>query len=278
MNTYAAKLDGAVGQLFIIGFAASKFKDIPISLVSLIMTVISLLAYLVGYLLWFVATLLYPDHPRKHQFWYGFAQFKQQYQLASLLGALACIICLTCPPLFIVPACWMFAVSNMLWTIAEYHKFQHPPTDNPNYSSERQAVYLRYVMLMTAVCILSTICITIVMICPALVFLAFIVPMTIGNLLTLAAFHYCGQCIFNDFKPDHSYAKLADKLSFDLNHQPVPEAMDEQPALRTYTKNIKPKNHRRTLHRHHALTINTHLTDPDLSPTEDREANIPAYK
>ena len=241
MNKYAAKLDGAVSQLFIIGFAASKFRSIPIVLVSLILTLISLIAYLLGYFLWFIATLLYPDHPRKQEFWYGFAQFKQQYQLASLLGAIACIMCLLCPPLFLVPALWIFAISNMLWSIAEYHKLQHPPTDNPNYSTKQQTLYLRYVILMTAVCVLSAICATMAIFCPQLAFLAFILPMTVGNLLTLAAFHCCGQCILTDFKPDHSYAKLSRQLSFDLAHQSAP---GEQPVLQDHYSKRKTRPYR----------------------------------
>ncbi len=218
MSKIAAILDGLVSGLFITGFAASKLKDIPA--VGLIFTLISLCAYLIGYLLWNIATRLYPNHPRKANHWFGFAQFKQQYELASLLGLVACIMCLTNPGLLVVPALWIFVLSNTLWSIAEYHKLKHPPSHNPNFSSKQQALYLRYVLLMTAVCALSAICATAAFINPLFAFVAYMLPLTLGNVLTVLAFHACGQSLFNTFKPDHTYIKLSKRLAFDLKQSP----------------------------------------------------------
>jgi hypothetical protein len=214
-------LDAMVSYLFLIGFFASKLKDIPIAIVTLILSGISLAAYMVGYFLWFFAALLYPDQPRRKDFWWGFAQFKEQYQFASLLGAIACIMVLVAPAIFLVPALWIFTVSNLMWSFAEHHKIYNPPINAPDFSRERQALFFRYVALMTAVCLITTICITLAFFFPPLSFLAFILPVTIGNIITIGAFYYCGQCLFGEFKPDHSYVQLANHLAFDLVKEPA---------------------------------------------------------
>ncbi|WP_156812509.1 hypothetical protein [Legionella tunisiensis] len=84
----------------------------------------SLFLYTIAYCLWFFASRMYPDYPRKAQSWYGFTEFKNQHIIAVVLGVTAIISCLAAlsMPLAIIPATWLFASSNGVWCTSEYHK------------------------------------------------------------------------------------------------------------------------------------------------------------
>lgn len=185
-------LDSVSNLLFVIGFAASRLKEIPIAILSTILALISIVAYLLGYLAWFLATFFYPDGGRAEAFWYGFAQVKIQYQVTAVIGLIASILCLTLQPTLIVAALWMFTLSNLIWCTAEYHKLHHPEVNEHAHSYDRQAHYLHYTICMTASCLVSCIAATIAFFIPAVIFPAFLVSIIGGNILAALSFYYLG--------------------------------------------------------------------------------------
>ena len=227
MQKITDTLDGVSGYLFFIGFLTSKLKNVPIALVTTVLNLVSLLAYLVGYLAWSVAVLLYPDHPRKQDQWYGFAQFKQQYQAAAVLGTLATILCLTTP--FLLASAWIYTASNLIWNIGEYHKKQNPPTYNTQYSSTKQAIYFRYTVLVTITSAIAAVALSIAFLLPSIAITTLSLASVVGTGLTIASLNYWTQCAFGTFKPDiapipvkHSYSTLASELTSD-GAKPTPK-------------------------------------------------------
>ncbi|WP_133127429.1 hypothetical protein [Legionella nagasakiensis] len=220
MKKQAALLDKISGSFFLAGFIISKLKNIPILLLASILNLISLIAYLIGYTAWFLATLFYPHHPRKREAWYGFSEFKDQYQAAAVIGTVATILCFLCPlyPSLILPAVWLFTVSNLVWTIGEYHKYKKPPVNDEHYSSLRQETYLRYVLLTTVVSAITALAATVGFLFPP-ASMAILLASIIGNGLTVVALYYWKKSTFDEFKPDdaihHSYTSLAEGLSMD---------------------------------------------------------------
>ena len=188
----------------------------------------SIVAYLVGYVIWSVAALLYPDHPRQRDSWYGFAQFKEQYQIAALLGAIATIatiVCIIAPPL-IIPTAWLYTLSNLIWSVSEFHKEENPPPGNEHYSSVKQALYARYALSVALSSTLTAIAVTTAAIFPAAAFMIITTTTVIGAALTIASFYYAAKSMLSDCPPDivqHSYGVLSEQLSFTLDQQPKPE-------------------------------------------------------
>ncbi|MCP0913503.1 hypothetical protein NKV53_03865 [Legionella sp. 27cVA30] len=223
MEKQVALLDKLSGFFFLsglliskLGFMTSRFKTAPFVILSLVLNLISLTAYLIGYIAWFLAALFYPDHPKKQDSWYGFAQFKEQYQGAAFLGAVATVICMAFPTILIL-ASWLYTASNVMWLITEYHKYQNPVHEkNSSYSSEKQATYLRYAVLTTCSSVITTLIATIGFLFPQITFLTLLISVFLGNLLTLPALYFWGQYSFLDFKPDEginqSYTTLCENL------------------------------------------------------------------
>ena len=218
MQTLTAKLDKYSGRLFFIGFLTSKLKNIPIAIVSSVLNAVSLVAYLIGYIAWSIAAFLYPEHPRKQSQWYGFVQFKQQYQMAALLGTLATVLCLTTS--LLLTAAWLFTISNLIWNIAEYHKKENPPIDEANYSSTKQKTYFHYTILVTITSSIAAIGLSIASLIPALAVITLSAASIVGTGFTIASLHYWSKCAFGTFPPDNptikqSYHLLQKELALD---------------------------------------------------------------
>lgn len=99
--------------------------------------------WIVGYTTWYVNTLFYEkETPAKTDRWYGFAKFKEQHQIAALLGTIAAILRFVVPTL-IAPAAALFFISNVFWTIGVVHKKNKPPklADEPEYLPKKQVAY-----------------------------------------------------------------------------------------------------------------------------------------
>ena len=219
-------LDSISAYLFLLGNITYRLRAMPFAIVSAIFNLVSLFAYLAGYIVWHVAALFYPGYPRHDQHWYGFAEFKEQYQIAALLGAVATIICLVFPPM-VIPAALLYTLSNLIWTISEHHKKQNPPPDDSQYSSIKQAIYFKYSVLVTAGSALTAIASTVVFLFPPASFVVLTASTMIGLGLTVAALYYWGKSTFGHFQPDkvdHSYKKFSKQLSFELDHYPKPDA------------------------------------------------------
>jgi hypothetical protein len=222
LNNTVKALDRASGYLFLVGFLTSKLKNIPVSLVGAIFNLVSLFAYLIGYVAWYIAAYMYKDYPRKREEWYGFAEFKIQYQVAALIGLVATIMCLIFPPL-IMPVAWFYTVSNVIWSISEHHKKKNPPPDAENYSTEKQGVYFRYASSVALNSTITAVTATIVFLFPPLTFTVLTAAAVIGAVVTVAAIFYWGKHAFGKYPPDndrlqHSYAVVSAGLPDQPEH------------------------------------------------------------
>lgn len=228
MSKFRSALDSISGYLFLTGAISARLKSIPIFLVAAIFNLSSVFAYLIGYVLWYVAAFLYPDHPRQRDSWYGFAQFKEQYQMAALLGTMATIgtiLCLISPTL-IVPTAWLYALSNLIWSIGEYHKKENPPLDNEEYSSVKQALYFRYTLTVAMNSVLAAISATAIFLLPSATFIIVTTATVIGFGIAIASAYYLGKFYLGNHPPEkipHTYQRLSNQLSFELEQSPKPD-------------------------------------------------------
>lgn len=166
--SHATRLDKASSYFFLLGFFLSKIQYIPLTIISSTLKFSSLIMYFLGYLLWIIGSHIYPDHNRLKNQWYGFAQFKEQYQCAAIIGLIATVLSIIAifVPILILPAAWLFLSSNVIWTIGEYHKLNNPPEYELNYSHGHQSVYLSYAMTMSTITLLTAVTTTLMIIFP----------------------------------------------------------------------------------------------------------------
>ena len=224
MKRHSETLDGISGYLFLVGFISSKLKNIPIFLITAILSPVSLAAYLIGYIAWYAASIFYPDHPRKQKHWYGFAQFREQYQVAAVLGTIATIMYLVAP-VYIIPTAWLYTISNLIWSISEYHKKENPLPNDVHYSSIRQRIYLRYTILVATSSALTAIAETVAYLFPQTALLVIACSSILGAGLTVASIYHWGKCAFGNYPPDivnHSYRRLSEQLEFPLDYGTQP--------------------------------------------------------
>lgn len=215
MKRHAETLSKLSGFLFLVGLFSSRLSSIPISILTMILNLVSTIAYLVGYIAWYIASIFYPDHPPKRGYWFGFAQFKQQYQISALIGAIATVLCII-TPFLILPIAWLYTISNTIWAISECHRKENPFPDDPNFSSARQKLYVRYAVLVAASSIIASISVTIVFLFPPTAFIVLSCSSVIASILTAFTMYYWIKSIFGRYTPDHikeSYAKLFDQLA-----------------------------------------------------------------
>lgn len=167
--SHADKLNKASTAFFFAGFAVSKLHHTPFVVLATLSNLASLFLYAIAYCLWFLASRLYPDYPRKAQSWYGFTEFKNQHIIAVILGVAAIISCVAAlsMPIAIIPATWLFASSNSIWCISEYHKKQSLPISDKDYSVSLQTAYLHYAFTTTALSFLTALDTTLVILFPA---------------------------------------------------------------------------------------------------------------
>lgn len=200
----AAWLGRLSGIFSIIGFITFKLKSIPVLIVSYVLTGIALTAFLLGYLTWFIAARFYPDHLRKDEAWYGFTQFKDQFQLAALIGIIATIATIACfvYPALIIPAAWLYAVSNTLWCIAEYHKKNNPPFYEEDFSTKKQIDYFRYALLLTMISFIGALTASLVWCIPSVMPLTINISSLLCLDLSVAAFYYWRKVNFMTYDAD----------------------------------------------------------------------------
>lgn len=238
-------LDKISGYFFLAGFVSSKLRYIPIFFLSQLLTITSLATYLIGYSAWYFAALTYPNYPRKHQAWYGFSEFKEQYQLASLLGTLATIICIVSGALsWVVLALWLYTLSNLIWSISEYHKRENPAPYEPGFSAERQTIYIKYALIVTVISALAAIAGTIAITVPIIAAFSLTFSTIVGNALTILALYYWKQSLSQP-TPTNSYTKLNHVLTTfsppHTNHTSI-TSITRQPQTIYYEPTIPAKS------------------------------------
>lgn len=202
------------GYFFLLGFVSSRLNHMPIMLLNTILNVVSLVSYLIGYVSWYLASLYYPEHPPKVDYWFGFAQFRKQYQIAAILGTLATIFYIISPAL-VIPSAWLYLISNALWAISEYHKMENPPQES-NYCHERQSLYVKFAILVTLSALGEALAETLIWVFPLEATCIMTVFSIIGTILTLASMYYWYQSTFGNFEKEHtsdSYQLFAIQLA-----------------------------------------------------------------
>lgn len=210
MNKPARILNTISGNVFFLGFLSSQLRAIPVAVVSGIFALISLIAFMIGYLAWYLAALCFPDYARQRDHWYGFFEYKKQNLVSAMIGMVATVLCLCCPAL-IFPAFILYCISNSLWVIAEYHYKNNPNPNDESFSSKRQADYLYYTLFITLGTLLATTALAISIFCPPLAAAVYIASTVICTSLTLVSFYFRGKSLLGKYKPDNiegSYQKL----------------------------------------------------------------------
>jgi hypothetical protein len=213
--SHAKRLESASGIFFFLGFAAAQLQRVPFIVLAAIPNIASIGLYFLGYMLWLVACQLLPDHPGRKKHWYGFTQFKNQHRAAAIIGTIAvfCSIVAYALPLAMIPACWLFAVSNCIWLLGEYHKKKNLFNHEKNYADSQQDTYLRYTTLTTALSIVTAITTTISLFCPVAAPVTIAISLIVGTLLATFALHYWLEYKFFNYQPEkQSYTVLSNKL------------------------------------------------------------------
>jgi hypothetical protein len=182
----AKHLDYISGVVFFGAFLISKPQYLPHPLISSISKLVGLCGYLIGYFLWFLSTLCYEHHDRLENKWYGFAEFKDQFQVTSIIGLVATILCLVFP-IFILPATCLFAISNILWLIGEHHRNNTPNLPGEPLSSAAKNYYFNYVRLITTASVIAAVGMTIAFFCPVIALPVMAVTTILGIGLSLIA-------------------------------------------------------------------------------------------
>lgn len=220
-DIYMAKskyLEKASGAFFFSGFMLSKFQYLPFPIVAAAFRFVSLGIYLLGYSMWFLASLMQPEHKRKDTKWYGFAKFKEQFLFSSLIGFIATVVSVVAisMPILFPLAAWLYVLGNAMWAIGEYHKLKNPPAHDENFSYERQKSYFKYTATTTLISLVAAISS-----CLIIAFPLATIPITffsLGICIGLGAFAFENwlDSAFGNHKPEHkigSYNKLDSQLS-----------------------------------------------------------------
>lgn len=233
---------------FLLGFIADKLRFVPVALVSTIANLAALFFNFLGYLAWFAASKLYPEHPKLKQVKFGLNQFKTQNKISALLGGIAIItaaIALALPVL-LIPTAWLFALSSVVWVYSEYNKKQHPFPGDKEFSSKRQSLFLRFALALTTLSVLTAVAAT----------LSFVFPMAAPIVLTISAIAtiYMIAIIFY-FWVDFTFYKF--KLNPVINDQSYKQMM---------AKDLTPGNHK---------TIKHDLKAALVDKTEEVSVNLP---
>ncbi len=240
--THAKRLDDASSKFFLVGFIAAKLQLLPVPVMPTIFSLLSSSSYLLGYALWLIACHFHPDHPPKKEAWYGFSQIKNQHRIASGVGFIGVSLCLLSFvfPVLLLPGVIAFATSNVVWSIAEYHKRNNPPADK-SYSPERQNNYLSYAILSTLVGVIAATSLALVVIFPPIGAAALFISSVIGFSLTVAAFYFLlstpkpkedFSCSHHKINQQLSSSSLKNQPSHHLNQETLHQPLFKQEATR----------------------------------------------
>lgn len=208
----SSKLGDISGYFFLAGLTCSNIKYPPLAL---IFTTLSLSFYFIAYTTWLAASYLYPDHTKHHQEWYGFAQFKQQHLLASMLGLAATALSVASIffPILLIPTAWVFLASNALWATGEYHKLKNPLPEEENYSHSKQKAYTSYAVALTSITLTTAVSATLAFAFPPIGVPVLIIATILSIAFSALALESWLDATFGKHKLDkNSYNKMGDSL------------------------------------------------------------------
>lgn len=156
----------------------------------MILNSIALALYGIGYMLWVIESIISPDKRRNPAEWYGFISTKTQFILASVVGLIATGLGIAAIffPILLIPACWLFTLSNLCWLLGEHQKTEHPPDSEiePNYQPARQNAYFQYVLVVSLVSLASTIITTVSIFFPPFLWIALFIGPYLGGMVIKA--------------------------------------------------------------------------------------------
>ncbi len=202
INPAVRAIDKLSGYVFFLGLITSKIQYFPPTIVTPFANILTLTLYLLGYSLWFVSSHFYPEQKRSYREWYGFAKFKEQHIHAAFIGITAAIVSVAALalPILLLPAGWLFFISNAIWTISEYHKFKNPPKGDPNYSKSYQTAYFSYAVTLTAMSFAAAMAATLIFAFPPIGITVLTISAVVAAGLTLLAAQYWLSSFFGDHK------------------------------------------------------------------------------
>lgn len=235
LSRVVSVLDKASGFFFILGFISSKMPEGPLPILAPAIKIFSIVCFLMGYSFWYLSSLIQKDAPRKRESWYGFFEFKLQFQMAALLGIIATALCIVVPS-FTVPTAWLYAISNVIWSIGEYHKKNMPPAHDLSFSTKAQSIFCKYTVGMTFISICSAITATALIIAP----LASPVLIPISSVLCGIALVYSmfmnGKYLFTKFPPDQQTVIKVESKKESLPNSPANGLQKELSAASIHEK------------------------------------------
>ncbi|PJD95439.1 MAG: hypothetical protein CK426_04290 [Legionella sp.] len=185
------RLDTLCGIAFFLASFSGKVQYLPLTPLTPVAILFSLLCYLAGYSLWLASSFFSPDQLPKIESWYGFASFKEQCSYAAFLGIIGSLITLASlafPPLSML-AVWTFFASNTFWSISEYHKYKNPSEDT-TYSASAQKSFVYYALSVTLIGFISAASLTLIIFFPPLVIPMGVFSMTLNTAATITALTY----------------------------------------------------------------------------------------
>lgn len=226
---HAIRMSKASGFFFAAAIFISQAKYAPSVLAKAIFDSLYLLFCFIAHALWYLSSKLLPEHPGLKNRWYGFAEFKNQHIAAAVIGTIAVIFSVLAffyPVAFI--ACWLFALSNTIWLISEYHKMKilgkgdnRPLTFELEYSNKRQRAYLQYAGVITTMAIITSIATTLALIFPPYALAIMTLSAIIGVCMSAIAAQKWIQYFLFPYPPEQtkgSYNNLLINPSFQNNH------------------------------------------------------------
>lgn len=217
--------------------------------------------WLIGYSTWYIGTLYFEENrTRRRDKWYGFVEFRQQHLMAALVGTIATTLCIFFP-LMIAPTAWLYAISNLLWTLGVIHEKNTPQPENDEFSADKQAFFAKFSLTVTLASIVVAISVTATIIFPLAAPILIPVAGIIGSLLTLLSAGFFIKFSAGSFETDKqkierkrqvaeeaSYIELTEVPHIDLSNRapcfnnlfPTEQYSDSPPHTPSLPSNLSP--------------------------------------
>lgn len=267
---HAERLNKVSTAFFFLGFTTARMQHLPIPFIAPVSTLGSLIFYAIGYFLWELASERYASNPVLPKYWYGFSQFKDQYKTASILGGLALVCCLVgiLFPVALVVAAWIFTLSNVFWSIAEYHKLKAPPAEEEEkFSTRNQSYYFKYVACVTLITLVTTITTTLAFIFPPAALLIAAIAVVTSLFLSGFAMHFWTECTLNKVPPD----KVLNNLSEEDSYKKMMTNVRRQEKTSELEPEAQKDGKHSVLFERHLMTCSQSPTEPAPSHPEQSE-------
>lgn len=149
-------MNRASNVFFVVGFLVKRLELIPHPLIKSLMHLIYSSCYLLAYLLFSIASIIFPRHTASKQSWYDHLRVQDQMSIAGLLGIVGSALILAsfyCAPLLCVGLALM-VVSNFAWFCGEVHRLNNP-SKHEHSNEDSQTNYVYYAACVLAISVLA---------------------------------------------------------------------------------------------------------------------------